>query len=152
MDEVDRKILIALRENSRRSATDISKRVNLSVAAVIERINKMEKIGIIQQYTLVVNQHKIGNDVMALMEVSLEHPKYYDEFTEKMKGMEDIEACHYVTGDYDFMIKINTRSSEELELLHRKIKSIRGVSGTKTFFVLKEIKNTLAPVPEVKKI
>ncbi|WP_342758425.1 Lrp/AsnC family transcriptional regulator [Kineothrix sedimenti] len=152
MDEVDRKILIALRENSRRSATDISKRVNLSVAAVIERINKMENIGIIQQYTLVVNQHKIGNDVMALMEVSLEHPKYYDEFTDKMKSMEDIEACHYVTGDYDFMIKINTRSSEELELLHRKIKSIRGVSGTKTFFVLKEIKNTLAPVPEVKKI
>ena len=81
MDSMDRSILKCLSENSRRSATDISQAVHLSVAAVIERIRKMERKGIIQQYTIVADQHKLGNDVTALMEVSLEHPKYYDEFT-----------------------------------------------------------------------
>ena len=137
MDSMDRSILKCLSENSRRSATDISQAVHLSVAAVIERIRKMERKGIIQQYTIVADQHKLGNDVTALMEVSLEHPKYYDEFTKVM------------TGDYDFMLKIQTQSSETLEHLHRIIKSIRGVSATKTYFVLKEIKCGQTAVGEV---
>lgn len=93
------------------------------MAAVIERIRKMERKGIIQQYTIVADQHKLGNDVTALMEVSLEHPKYYDEFTKVMADNESIVACDYLTGDYDFMLKIQTQSSETLEHLHRIIKS-----------------------------
>ena len=76
MDSMDRSILKCLSENSRQSATEISQTVHLSVAAVIERIRKLERNGIIRQYTVVADQHKIGNDVTALMEVSLEHPKY----------------------------------------------------------------------------
>ena len=154
MDSMDRSILKCLSENSRRSATDISQAVHLSVAAVIERIRKMERKGIIQQYTIVADQHKLGNDVTALMEVSLEevsleHPKYYDEFTKVMADNESIVACDYLTGDYDFMLKIQTQSSETLEHLHRIIKSIRGVSATKTYFVLKEIKCGQTAVGEV---
>ena len=66
--------------------------------------------------------------------------KYYEEFTKVMADNENIVACDYLTGDYDFMLKIQTQSSETLEHLHRIIKSIRGVSATKTYFVLKEIK------------
>ena len=126
MDSMDRSILKCLSENSRQS--------------VIERIRKLERNGIIRQYTVVADQHKIGNDVTALMEVSLEHPKYYDEFTKVMHDNPSIVACDYLTGDYDFMLKIQTKSSETLEQLHRIIKSIKGVSNTKTYFVLKEIK------------
>ena len=140
MDSMDRSILKCLSENSRQSATEISQTVHLSVAAVIERIRKLERNGIIRQYTVVADQHKIGNDVTALMEVSLEHPKYYDEFTKVMHDNPSIVACDYLTGDYDFMLKIQTKSSETLEQLHRIIKSIKGVSNTKTYFVLKEIK------------
>lgn len=148
MDSLDRSILKCLTENSRQSATEISQTVHLSVAAVIERIRKMERAGIIQQYTIITDQHKIGNDVTALMEVSLEHPKYYDEFSEIMKANDEVVACDYLTGDYDFMLKIHTRSSDSLEHLHRIIKSIKGVSATKTYFVLKEIKSGLTTVTE----
>lgn len=148
MDSMDRSILKCLSDNSRQSATEISHQVHLSVAAVIERIRKMERNGIIQQYTIVADQHKIGNDVTALMEVSLEHPKYYEEFTRVMNDNINIVACDYLTGDYDFMLKIQTQSSETLEQLHRIIKSIKGVSGTKTYFVLKEIKSGLTALAE----
>lgn len=148
MDSMDRSILKCLSENSRQSATEISQKVHLSVAAVIERIRKLERAGVIQQYTIVTDQHKIGNDVTALMEVSLEHPKYYEEFTRVMNSNINIVACDYLTGDYDFMLKIQTQSSETLEQLHRIIKSIKGVSGTKTYFVLKEIKSGLTALAE----
>lgn len=46
-----------------------------------------------------------------------------------------------MTGDYDFMLRIVTDSSDSLELIHRRIKSMEGVSATETHFVLKEVKN-----------
>jgi Lrp/AsnC family leucine-responsive transcriptional regulator len=149
MDSMDRSILKCLSENSRRSATDIGHTVHLSVAAVIERIHKLEKSGVIQKYTIVTDQHKIGNEVTALMEVSLEHPRFYDEFTKAMHENDNVVSCDYLTGDYDFMLKIQTQSSESLEQLHRVIKSIKGVSGTKTYFVLKEIKSGTSALAEV---
>ncbi|MCC8163224.1 MAG: Lrp/AsnC family transcriptional regulator [Lachnospiraceae bacterium] len=147
MDSMDRSILKCLSDNSRRSATEISQTVHLSVAAVIERIRKLERNGIIRQYTVVLDQHKIGNDVTALMEVALEHPRFYDGFTEVVNADPSIVACDYLTGDYDFMLRIQTKSSESLEQIHRVIKNIQGVSATKTYFVLKEIKSG-APVAE----
>lgn len=82
------------------------------------------------------------------MDVSLEHPKYYDDFVEMVKNSENIQSCYYLTGKYDFMLKILTDSSESLERIHRDIKSLEGVSATETHFVLKAIKHDIAAIPE----
>ena len=97
MDSVDRSILACLSENARQSATEISHKVHLSIAAVIERIRKLERQGVIRQYTIVTDQHKMGNDVSALMEVTLEHPKYYEEFAKAMENTPSVAACYYLT-------------------------------------------------------
>lgn len=129
-------------------ASDIGKKINLSVSAIIERIKKMESLGIIESYTITLNQRLLGNDLIALMDVSLEHPKYYDDFVEMVKNSENIQSCYYLTGKYDFMLKILTDSSESLERIHRDIKSLEGVSATETHFVLKAIKHDIAAIPE----
>ena len=46
-----------------------------------------------------------------------------------------------------FVLKISCASSDELERIHRNIKSLPGVSATRTHFVLKEIKNTYSAIP-----
>ena len=74
LDSVDYAILGCLKENARMSASEIGKKINLSVSAVIERIKKLEKNQIIQGYTVSLNQSKMGNSLVAIMEVSLEHP------------------------------------------------------------------------------
>lgn len=141
VDSMDYKILKCLTDNARMKASEISKEIHLSVSAVIERIHKMEKNNIIKNYTIVVNEKELGNDTGALMEVSLDHPKYYDSFTDVIAKNDKIVSCYYLTGDYDFMLKILCSSSEELEKIHREIKSIEGVSRTKTYFILKELKD-----------
>jgi Lrp/AsnC family leucine-responsive transcriptional regulator len=151
MDIIDYKILKCLKNNSRQKVVTISEKINLSVSAVIERIKKMEAKGIIKKYSIILDQKQLGNDMVALMEISLEHPKYYDSFTSMVKQNSNIVSCYYLTGDFDFMLKILTDSSAGLELIHRKIKSMEGVSNTKTHFVLKSIKEDLAVIPEYHK-
>ena len=137
---MDYKILECLKDNARIKASAISKEIHMSVSAVLERIRKMETSGIIKNYTIVLNETKLGNDTSALMEVSLDHPKYYDSFTDSVRKNKNIVFCYYLTGDFDFMLKILCSSSDDLERIHREIKSIEGVSRTKTCYILKNVK------------
>ena len=146
-DQIDIQILNLLKENARMKASSISQKVGLSVSSVTERIRKLENGGIIHAYTVVVDQKKIGNDVTALMEVSLEHPKFYDAFTEMIQKNRSVVSCYYISGDFDFMLKI-VSPSEKLEEIHRCIKSFSGVSGTRTNVVLKSLKSGDALLPE----
>ena len=97
MDSLDLKILSCLKNNARAKASQISEEVNLSVSAVTERIKKLEASGVICGYTVVLDQKKLGNDVIALMEVSLEHPRYYDRFTELVAQNPNIVSCYYLS-------------------------------------------------------
>lgn len=148
MDAIDYKILHCLKENARQKASAIGDAINLSVSAVLERIRKMEKCGLIKGYTVMLDQKQLGNDMTALMEVCLEHPRYYDSFTDMVRSNENIVSCDYLTGDFDFILKILTDTSESLEYIHRQIKSLDGVSNTRTHFVLKNVKNERTVIPE----
>ena len=148
MDAIDVKILQHLVQNARQKASAISKEVNLSVSAVIERIHKMEESGVIRGYTVQLDQKRLGNDITAWIEVCLEHPRYYDAFVARAREMEHIMTCHYLTGDFDFMIYVAAESSEVLEAVHRQIKSLDGVSSTKTHFVLKAVKENAWLLPK----
>ncbi|MDR2686118.1 MAG: Lrp/AsnC family transcriptional regulator [Oscillospiraceae bacterium] len=140
MDALDLKILDRLTRNARCRASALSQEVNLSVSAVIERIRKLEDSGVIRGYTAVLDQKLLGNDIGAWMEIRLEHPRHYDAFAARVNAHPNILACHYLTGDYDFILHVVARSSEALEAVHREITGIPGVSSAKTHFVLKSVK------------
>ena len=146
MDTIDKMILTLLKENSRETASSIAQKIHLSVSSTISRIKKLEDMGIIENYTIILNEKKAGLDVTAMMEISLEHPKYYDSFIAEILHHPNIVDCYYLTGDFDFNLKIVCESSERLEEIHRTLKSLSGVGATRTQFVLKEVKNIYSPV------
>jgi len=129
------------------NASAIGERVNLSVTAVIERIKKMERANIIMQYTAIINPAQIGKELIAFISVSLEHPKYNEIFEETINQNPDIVECHYITGDFDFILKVYTGSSKMLESLLNFIKSIKGVSLTRTLLVLSTVKDDISALP-----
>lgn len=147
MDSIDLKILQCLKANAREKASAIGEKIKLSVSAVTERIKRMESAGIIRQYTLIIDQKKIGNDVSAIMEVAMEHPRYGDAFLEMVSGVQSIISCFCVTGDYDYILQIVTDSTDGLEEIYRKIRSFDGVSNTKTHLILKKFKNEHTIIP-----
>lgn len=146
MDNIDLKILSCLKENSRMNATAIGDKINLSTSAVLERIKKLEASGIIVKYTTIIDNEKIGKGITVFISVSLEHPKFDEAFREVIAQNEEIIECHYVTGDYDYMLKGITASSKSLEQLINFVKSINGVSHTKTLVVMTTTKNDFTSI------
>ena len=148
MDKLDYQIIQELRKNARQTASEISKTIHLSVSTVIERIRKLEKSGLIEAYTVITNDHKAGNDITVLMEVGMEHPRYNDDFIRVIKEHPNIIACYYLTGEFDYMLKICCRSSEHLEHIHNQIKDCSGVRLTRTHYVLRTVKNIYSSEPQ----
>ncbi|SMC71664.1 Lrp/AsnC family transcriptional regulator [Papillibacter cinnamivorans] len=147
MDSIDYKILNILQKNSRQKASAISPEVNLSVSAVIERIRKMEREGILQKYTIKVDHKRLGYDLTAFVGVTLELPIYYDNFIQVTREMSSVLFCNYVTGEFDFILKVMATATEELEKIHHEIMKIKGVLSIKTFFVLSNCKDDVQ-IPE----
>ena len=148
MDGTDYKILKILQKNARETASNISKQIHLSVSAVIERIRKMEETGLIKNYTIVVDEKKTGGAMTTLMEVSLEHPKYFDAFAAAVQDVSNIVSCYYLTGDFDLILKITYRDSQELEDIYNWIMSQSGVKDTRTHVVVKTVKNIYSSILE----
>ena len=136
MDALDYKILAFLKENSRVNATTIGSQINLSTSAVIERIKKLESAGILKQYTILVDQKLLGRELTAFVYVRLDHPKYYENFVEVVNSNDSVAECHYIAGDFDFILKVITKADHTLEDVLNGIKSIKGVSLTRTSVVL----------------
>lgn len=150
MDKTDIGIIRCLTEDARMNASQIGARVNLSVSAVIERMKKLEASGLIRRYTAVIDERMAGFDTQALISVRLEHPKYNQSFAEQMCAHPAVMECFYITGDFDYMARVTVSSAEELTKVLNDIKLIEGVSLTRTFVVLENIKQGTSVIPKLK--
>lgn len=149
MDNIDLKILACLKNNAREKASAIGEEINLSVSAVTERIKRMEASGLIRQYTLIVDQKKIGNSVSAIIEVAMEHSRYGDAFLEMIDTIPGIISCYSVTGDFDYILHVVTDSTDGLEAIYGRLRSFDGVADTKTYIVLRKSKDEHTVLPTV---
>ena len=147
MDAIDRKILACLRANARENATEIGNKINLSTSAVIERIRKMENAGLISQYTVILDQEKLGRDLTAFIYVRLDHPKYYENFVAAINASDAVAECYYIAGDFDFLLKVMATHGKDLEGILNGVKSIPGVSLTRTSVVLSTNKREYCLLP-----
>ena len=136
VDEVDRHILSVLQENCKLPLVKIGERVGLSAPSVAERIDKLEKSGVIRGYTAILDGRKLGKDITAFIGVFIDHPKLIGKFEKEIDHLEDVQECHHVTGQHTVLLKVKVNNTSGLEELIRKIRSIEGVSRTETSVVL----------------
>lgn len=147
MDDIDIRILENLSEHARLTASEISKRVNISVPAVSERLKKLESSGIIEKYTILISAKKLKKDLTAFMYISIERNKSVNDLLKIIENSKDVLECHYIAGDYDYLLKIVTENTSTLEALLNKIKGVSGILKTKTVIVLSTKKNIPSVLP-----
>ena len=152
LDTIDVRILEVLQENARVSISELSKQVNLSLSAVSERLKKLENSNIIEQYTTVLNPSAMEKDLSAIMMISMEAPSDTAEFRRLVQELDEILECHYITGTYDYVLKITTKNMATLELLMNKIKSIKSIKHTETNVIFSTVKNKHSVVPIATKL
>lgn len=148
IDSIDAKILEVLQENARVSISEISKRINLSLSAVSDRLKKLEQSGIIEQYTTVLSPKKMDRGLQAVMLVGVNGSLDTKDLFKIVNESDEILECFFVTGSCDYIIKIATKDTDSLAALMKKIKEVRGVSITETDVVLDQVKlkHSVSPV------
>ncbi len=120
LDQTDIKILTLLKDNSRLQWREIGELVHLTGQAVANRIKKMEQTGIIEKYTISLNNSKLDKSLAAYITVFMKtfnHPS----FIQFVKDNESILECHRISGDGCYLLKINVPDEENLMCLLNKI-------------------------------
>ena len=135
-DAIDLQILSILQEHCRIALTKLAEQVGLSAPSVIERVKKLEDIGVITGYHAAVDARKLGKDVTAFIGVSIGDPRTIEVFEETVQQLDDILECHHVTGEYTVLLKVKTHNTATLESLIQTIRMINGVIRTETMVVL----------------
>jgi Lrp/AsnC family leucine-responsive transcriptional regulator len=141
MDALDYHIVDMLQRDGRATQLEISRKVGLSQPAVAERIRKLEERGVITGYTAHVDAAKLGKDITAFIGVSIEHPRYFDEFTRKVLALPEVLEAHRVAGQDSYILKVRTSNTKTLDtLLVGTLRTISGVTRTHTTIVLSSMK------------
>ena len=144
MDVIDLKIIDALKENSRATTSEISKKVSLSIPAVAERMRKMEEADIIEKYTIKVNREKINQKLLAFIFVNIDKTDNIEEFRNAIVKYSSVLECHHVAGEYDYLLKVLVEDTKDLEyFLSNALKKIKGVLKSNTIIVLSSIKENI---------
>ena len=144
MDSTDLKIIDMLKDNSRSTTSDISRRVNLSIPAVAERIRKMEESGLIEKYTIRINREKTNKKLMAFIFVNIDKTENIEQFRNSIVNYNGVLECHHMAGEYDYLLKVLVEDSRALEyLISDCLKKITGVTKTNTMIVLSSLKEDI---------
>lgn len=141
MDWIDHRLVQALQVDGRATQLELSKQVKLSQPATAERMRKLEDAGVITGYSARVDATKLGKDVTAFVGVSIEHPKYFEQFAKKVLGLDEVLECHRVAGADSYLLKVKTATTGTLDaLLVETLRTIPGVTRTNTTIVLSSVK------------
>lgn len=149
LDRTDIKIIATLLADGRKKWTDLASTLGLSSPSVAERVKRLEETQVIRGYGALVNPHALGLFLTAFVEVTLHHPRDRAPFLHFVKTTPEIQECHHIAGEFDFLLKLRCRDTEHLEhLISEDIKSLQGVLRTRTTIVLSSTKETLElPLP-----
>jgi Lrp/AsnC family leucine-responsive transcriptional regulator len=147
VDDRDRDIIAALQQDARATYAEIARRVGLSPSSVHDRVRKLEQGGVIRGYRAVIDPEEVGLHVTALIAVTPLDPRQPDDLPERVVEFPEVEDCHSVAGDENYILKVRTRTTAELEDLLRRLREKAGVH-TRTTIVLSTIfeKPGIAPV------
>lgn len=149
LDSTDRKILAELQQAGRESASHIAERVDVSVPTVTERIRKLQDGGIIHGFQAVVDPKSVGLDVAAIITIISDSSQHYKEVTVEAHDTPEVIQCFSTTGNGSHTLLINTKNSNTLEDLLRKVQSWPGVIRTETQIILSSYKiGMVIPIPE----
>ena len=141
LDALDQKIVSLLIENARMSYSDIAQRVGVSRVAVKMRVQALEKRGVIEGYTTIIDPQKISGAVSCYFEIETA-PQSLAEVTDILDGCDTVTQIYRVTGKNKLHVHAVAASAEEMERLIREvIDPLPGVKDISTNIILSRVKD-----------
>jgi Lrp/AsnC family transcriptional regulator, leucine-responsive regulatory protein len=145
IDDIDKKILMLLQHNSTLTYKEIAQKINLSLSPVHDRIKRLEQEGVVEKYVGILNKKILGVGLTVFSQVTLirQTLEVSQVFDVAIKQLPEVVECNFVSGSFDYLLKIIVADMEAYHNFHQmKLSTIEGVSLINSFFVMSEVKST----------
>lgn len=150
LDRIDRQILAELQHDGRISNTDLAERVNLSPTPCLRRLRKLEQLGLINNYTAVLDRNALGLEVSAFAFIKLDAntKEVGRSFETAVSAIPEVMDCCVVASRYDYVLRIVTTDLAAYErFLKEKLANLKGVADIESMIILNEVmRRTALPV------
>ncbi len=143
IDEKSLQILKILQQKARVPNVEVARQVNLAPSAVLERIRKLEKQGIIDGYEVILNPKRFNKNLVVFVHVYLSGTTDKKSIGENLGLIPEIQEIHFIAGEDCYLLKMRVADINQLnEILEEKILSLAHIRKTKTSVALSTIKET----------
>jgi len=143
LDRFDRAILEVLAVDGRISLTELGRRVGLTKSPAQARLKRLEAAGVIRGYRALVDPIRLGRDHVAFVEVKLTDTREaaLAAFNAGVLAIPEVEQCHLIAGNFDYLLKVRTRSMGEYRrVLAERISALPHLAQTSTYVAMQAVK------------
>ncbi|WP_425807624.1 Lrp/AsnC family transcriptional regulator [Desulfitobacterium sp. Sab5] len=147
LDHYDKAIIYALQEDASISNLELSKAIGLSPSACLARTKSLREQGVIQQFTMFVDEKKLGMETIAFAMVNLSPltRETANSFVEKINHIPNVLECYTITGERDYLLKIVAQDMVVYrDFVIDTLMAIPGVNRVETSMVMQTEKRTLS--------
>jgi len=141
LDEIDRNILRILQIDARTSYREIQNKLGISIGTIHNRIAKLKKNGVIEGYTLRLNNEKLGYKLSFLIRINCDG-KFTEEILEDLKEIPEVCSIFHTTGEQSAALICRFKESEDVHTFIRNLNQKEYITRTNSNMILKEYKNT----------
>ncbi len=143
LDEIDMKILSALYSDASVSVPDLSRRLNVNLSVAYSRIKRLQKRGVIERFTILVNEENLGMRAGALAGLNID-PKQRESVLDEVVKVDGVRLIREVTGRFDVLVNLKGQSLDEL---HRAVYDVIGkIPGVIHSEIFMEVSRRYPPV------
>ena len=150
LDDLDYKILNMLSSDARKPYLEIARECNVSGAAIHQRIQKLNAMGVITGSYSIINPVAVGYETCAYVGIFLNDSSKFESVVEHLKELPEVVECYYTTGKYDMFVKLYAHTNDHmLKLIHDKCLQL-GLGRTETLITFKEVFKRQIPIKKPK--
>ena len=146
LDATDRDLLAALLEDARISQRGLAKRVGVAQGTITNRLRRLEGMGVIKGYTVLLDAESIGWTMTVITGLTIQKGSMID-VQQQIAADPRVFAVYDVTGDYDSMVLARVRGRKDLDDLTKTVFTLQGVQRAFTQVVLNTVKEDARVVP-----
>lgn len=142
LSKVDRRILALLQQDGRLSVAEIGRRVGLTPSPCADRIKRLESMGVIKGYQAKLSPEALDAGLVVFVQVRLHRTAgdAFEAFTEAIELIPEVEGCHLVSGDFDFLIKARVKDMSHYKtLLAGSLLQLPNVQESKSYPVMETV-------------
>lgn len=149
LDSLDKKILKLIAGDARIPFLEVARLCNVSGAAIHQRIQKLNNLGVLKGSQFIIDPEKLGYETCAYIGLYLQNPAKFDDVVEELKKIPEVVECHYTTGGFDMFIKLYARNNHHLlNVIHDKLQPL-GLSRSETIISFNAIIDRQLPIGEL---